>query len=49
MATNEAQRAIRVRTAIAALLAAGAMTILGPVSIAVAAPHPTALVGSWEI
>ena len=38
MATNEAQRAIRVRTAIAALLAAGAMTILGPVSIAVAAP-----------
>jgi hypothetical protein len=36
--TNEAQRAMRVRTAMATLLAAGAMTLLGPVSIAVAAP-----------
>jgi hypothetical protein len=38
MIANEAQRAMRARTAIAALLASGAMTLLGPVSIAVAAP-----------
>jgi hypothetical protein len=38
MIANEAQRVMRVRTAIAALLASGAMTLLGPVSIAVAAP-----------
>jgi len=38
MTTNEAGRATRARTAVAALLASGTMTILGPVSIAVAAP-----------
>lgn len=38
MGTIRAQRAVRARTAIVALLASGAMTILGPASISLAAP-----------